>query len=465
MITKLYIDGFKSFRQFSVEFMPMTVIAGTNASGKSNLFDALQLLSRLAETDLRTAFQEQRGNPMELFTQYEDHTFAERMTFRVEMLVDRTVRDMWKGEDSLKYTRLHYELSISRVKNHLGLEDLVVSKEELSRIKKEDDTWVKQLPKSARAIWAPVGSGGSGRPFIYMEEEDGASKIKIRQDGAGAGRAMPANVILQTAVAGVNSVDFPHVLAAQQEMRSWRFLQPISQDLREPTRKEPGMRDTISATGKNMAAALFRISQTDPYALQEISRKLNNFLPDYTEVLVHDDQANNQFIISVKDRHGREFSSRVLSEGTLNLLLLCILQYDEKHGGVLCFEEPENGIHPYRIRSMVALLRELSSDFSEGEEGLPLRQVIVNTHSPVVIKNVIGQQQGLVSVMFSQVATAIQDKKRLSITKMSRIDTSSQRSIDDIEAQRQGRITLELAIQYLQEANSEEEIKTLKKYE
>ena len=73
MITYIKINGFKPFHQFEMEFTPFTVVAGVNASGKSNLFDALQLLSRLAQTDLKTAFSEQRGEPNELFTQYGDN--------------------------------------------------------------------------------------------------------------------------------------------------------------------------------------------------------------------------------------------------------------------------------------------------------------------------------------------------------------------------------------------------------
>lgn len=69
MITYIKINGFKSFHNFEMEFTPFTVIAGANASGKSNLFDALTLLSRLAETDnLKRAFSEQRGDFIELFT-------------------------------------------------------------------------------------------------------------------------------------------------------------------------------------------------------------------------------------------------------------------------------------------------------------------------------------------------------------------------------------------------------------
>ena len=48
MITHIKINGFKSFHNFEMMFTPFTVIAGINASGKSNLFDALELLSAIA---------------------------------------------------------------------------------------------------------------------------------------------------------------------------------------------------------------------------------------------------------------------------------------------------------------------------------------------------------------------------------------------------------------------------------
>jgi hypothetical protein len=47
-------------------------------------------------------------------------------------------------------------------------------------------------------------------------------------------------------------------------------------------------------------------------------------------------------------------------------------QYDRQHTGLLCFEEPENGIHPFRIEAMARLLKELTVDFKDTE--MPLRQ-------------------------------------------------------------------------------------------
>jgi len=44
MLKKIEITNFKSFRETTVDFGTLTVLVGTNASGKSNLRDALRFL-------------------------------------------------------------------------------------------------------------------------------------------------------------------------------------------------------------------------------------------------------------------------------------------------------------------------------------------------------------------------------------------------------------------------------------
>ena len=46
-------------------------------------------------------------------------------------------------------------------------------------------------------------------------------------------------------------------------------------------------------------------------------------------------------------------AARALSDGTLRFLALAILELDLTPRGLLCFEEPENGIHPERIPAML----------------------------------------------------------------------------------------------------------------
>lgn len=470
MITSIKISGFKSFQNFEMIFTPLTVVAGANASGKSNLFDALQLLSRLAETDLKTAFSKQRGNPAELFTQFGENWYASEMEFTVDMLVNRKVRDNWGGEAELNNTRLRYKLVIVRKPNDLGIDDLAVKHEHLEKIKSEDDKWSHHyLPKGAKQLWKTKRAGGSPVPFIQTIEQSGITTIKIRQDGKQGGKATPANAVTQTVLGGINSVDFPHAFAVKEEMRSWKFLQLDPEDLREPTRQDLGLHDTITPSGKNLAAALYRIKQVDEYNLKEISRKLNSFLPNFTEVNVYDDKMNRQFIIKVKGEDGKEFSSRVLSEGTLRLLTLCILEYDDKHTGLLCFEEPENGIHPFRMKAMAQLLKDLSVDFKDVD--VSLRQVIVNTHSPVLVSELIQwQNDSNVSVWLSRLNSLITDingqRIKTKITKMSPVFKEngkySQLSFPLISvSEPERRLNLAEVVKYLQTADTENAIKAI----
>jgi predicted ATPase len=74
------------------------------------------------------------------------------------------------------------------------------------------------------------------------------------------------------------------------------------------------------------------------------------------------------------NEHGVDFTAKVLSEGTLRLLGLMAILNRENPATVVGFEEPENGVHPRRLK----LIADLLCNASE------YKQVLVNTHSPVL---------------------------------------------------------------------------------
>jgi hypothetical protein len=64
-----------------------------------------------------------------------------------------------------------------------------------------------------------------------------------------------------------------------------------------------------------------------------------------------------------------------------------VLEQDPEVRGVICLEEPENGIHPGRIKDMIDLLKDIVMDTQYPvDDDNPLRQVIINTHSPSVVE-------------------------------------------------------------------------------
>ncbi|CAM5683100.1 hypothetical protein SCALM49S_05774 [Streptomyces californicus] len=61
MLTRIEVHGFKNLLDLSIDFGPFTCIAGENGTGKSNVFDAIQFLSLLADQSMMEAAQEVRG--------------------------------------------------------------------------------------------------------------------------------------------------------------------------------------------------------------------------------------------------------------------------------------------------------------------------------------------------------------------------------------------------------------------
>lgn len=461
MITYIKINGFKSFHNFEMEFTPFTVIAGANGAGKSNLFDVLTLLSRLAsETDnLKGAFRNQRGEFMELFTQLGNDKYAPEMQFVVEMLVNKRIKDDWGNETELNYTRLRYELSIKRFTNQVGIEDLEITNERLLHLNNKDDFWARIIPKKTLDSWRPkIKLGRRIIPYIDMIVVNDTALISVRQDGnMGSGKKFLMSKATRTILSSFDSVDYPHALAVKEEMKSWKFLQLNPEDLRKASNKNNDY-DTITTSGKNLAAALYRIKQIDSYSLKEISRKLNAFLPNFTEVDVIDDNVNKQYLIKLKDVDKKEFSSRVLSEGTLRILALCILEFDDNHTGLLCFEEPENGINPFRIKAMTNLLKDLSIDFNDVD--LPLRQVIVNTHSPVLVGNMHKWEEDQnVSLWYAQMRTGIFDigdeRLKMNITKINPVVKQGSYQTTIAYSEQEKKLTLATVEEYLRTSEFE----------
>lgn len=462
MITRIEIDGFKSFRNFQMEFSPLTVIVGANASGKSNLFDALHLLSQLADVDLKTAFSGLRGEPIEQFTYYGNGQYAEEMSFAVELLVDRHVRDNWGGEAELTYTQLRYAVKIRRTTDH---QDLLIVSENLDPVLSENNLWsYRYVPSEARSVWVPAADSTYQLRLRTLEDKDKNQVFgAYAQDGLTINdpnrSTLMARQVRQTYLSSFSRTDAPHFLAVREEMRHWQFPTLSPEALSQPSPYYSEDKPLLS--GENLAAVLHRIKIEDSFAFRAIARKLSSFVPNLTDLDVDDDKADQKYIIRVKNQNERRFSSRVLSAGTLRLLALCVLNYDESHKGVLAIEEPENGIHPFLIKDVLRLLSEMVADFAD--TAFPLRQVIINTHSPVLVSEAFTLDHSRAStVWLAQLVTQITtiNDKRLSlpITKILPVGTS-QTTVEYSEAE--ARLTVAQAVKYLESAVAEGAIETL----
>ena len=400
MITRIELDGFKTFQNFSLDLSPLQVIVGANGVGKSNLFEALQLLRRLADSNLHTAFQDVRGEVGELFAVLPDGGAADRIRLAVEILVDQKVRDDWGAIQELKFPRLRYELEIVRRKDDQGPERLTVEHEFLAPIPRHRDRWTKSNNLKTGGPWIPPMTGGRSSPFISTQNNVKSTSLVLHQDGSSGRRDIDGAIAERTLLSGASTVEFPHVFAAAEEMRAWRFLELDPEILRQPS--PVSAPPILVADGRHLPNVLARMKAADPMLLAHVSRDLADHVPGAMQVDVDEDSDSGRIVIWAKAEDGRRFSSRVLSDGALRALALVILKNDPEHGGLLCFEDPENSVHPARLKGLTQILQNLTTDFSSAkQEGAPLRQVICNTHSPVFISH----PEILSHVLFAHLAT------------------------------------------------------------
>ncbi|MEV0615627.1 AAA family ATPase [Nonomuraea sp. NPDC050404] len=94
MLTRIEIDGFKSFLDFELDVPPFLALVGPNSSGKSNLLDALAfargaLLAQGSKDVHDPLLSARRGKPQELFHRPAGDDAVSEFTIRVRAVAER----------------------------------------------------------------------------------------------------------------------------------------------------------------------------------------------------------------------------------------------------------------------------------------------------------------------------------------------------------------------------------------
>lgn len=401
MLTRLEVDGFKNLRDVAIELGPFTCIAGPNGVGKSNLFDAIEFLSLLATHPIMEAAQrvrrsdaERSADPRDLF--WTDGTRrAETMKFAAELIVPATVHDAFRREAEASITFLRYEIDLG-YQAPTGLATrghLVLRHESLRHIKLSDAHTRLRFPHKKREFRDRVLRGRrSGDAFIStVAAADGQLVTRIHQDGGSRGqpRPSPTELAPMTIVGTTTQASDPTILATKREFESWRMLALEPSAMRSPDRFRDPPR--LDASGAHLAATLYRLATSgdppDPEATYaRIARRLADLLA-VDSLRVERDDKLELLTLMLRLRQGPELPAKSISDGTLRFLALCLLEADPEATGLLCMEEPENGIHPARMSAMADLVRSIAVDPTRqpGPDN-PMRQVLVNTHSPLFVQ-------------------------------------------------------------------------------
>lgn len=397
VLTRLQIFGFKNLVNVDIRLGPFSCIAGANGVGKSNVFDAIHFLSLLANKPIHEAaafVRDESGRPSDarsLFHIGPNGPVAE-MRFVAEMIVPTTAFDDFNQKAEATNTFLKYELTL-RWAQEGNTGRISIAGESLMHIPRSEaksrlgfdysKEWEKKVLTGRRTV-----------PYLSTSRnEQGTLIINRHQDGGSSGKPqpLPADNLPRTLLSRSDAFEAPTALCARREMESWIQLQLEPSSLRLADNFSSS--SELSANGAHLPATLYRLTtapNADPDAvLQGLANRLRELVPEIRGVRVEKDEKRELLTLKASLRDGTEHEARSLSDGTLRFLALTVLEADTEFQGVVCFEEPENGIYPERLPSIIRLLREIAVDPMEpADETNPLRQVIINTHSPAVVLQV-----------------------------------------------------------------------------
>jgi len=413
MLTRLKVSGFKNLVGVDIRFGPFTCVAGANGVGKSNLFDAIRFLSALADRpliDAALSVRDEGGRTADvrsLFHRVGDD-YEDKMSFEAEMIIPQQGLDDLGQKAKATITFLRYKLILRyRVDHGLrSLGNLELLEESLTHINLGEAS--KNLLFDHKLIWRKSAiQGRRTSEFISTKEEETGGVVKLHQDGGGdnkKGGGRPSSRssanLPRTVLSVANAAESPTVLLAKREMQSWKLLQLEPSSMRKPDEFTAPFK--LGTDGSHLPATLYHLARFDEshangsltdtkeasvYA--QIANRLSELVEDVQKVSIDRDERRELLTIYVIGRDGTSHPARALSDGTLRFLALAVLDLDSEAHGLICLEEPENGIHPERIPAILNLLQEIATDVNLPiSSDNPLRQVIINTHSPSVVLQV-----------------------------------------------------------------------------
>ena len=376
MLKRIKIQGYKSLVDLEVNFGHLAVLVGPNASGKSNFLDALHLLSRVATNrTLKEAFDPPyRGHALESFTFGKEGIKSlleqETVLFSIEVdvqLSPKVVESVNRQIQEVRRMPLAEGESVSR-----RSPPTVRAKNLRYRIE------IEMLPKLgvlrvADEYLAALNANGElnqkRKPFLEQIDD----RLHLRMEGQARPSYYERGLNYSILSMAHYPPHHPHLVAMREELASWFtfYFEP-----RERMRFPSPVKEVhhIGLMGEDLAAFLNTLQGLNPQQFEAVEESLRTMIPSVTGIEVGVNQLGE---VELDLREGeKRISARILSEGTLRILGLLTLVSAKAPQALIGFEEPENGIHPRRIRRI--------AQFLETRMTLEDTQFIVTTHSSLL---------------------------------------------------------------------------------
>ena len=325
MITELRLRNWKSFFDATLFIDPITVIIGTNASGKSNIFDALKLLSALASPiDMMDIAKNVRGG-------------AEGIIRRGEQMCNLTIT--MEGDKSSEQLIYEVALAFDEQRNiYIKDESLILATIKRNLVmfeRKELDEMNKSLVSVA----------------LYTEG-------KPRYQNFSAKTSVLSQIEYVNCVRRIKD----STLTVVNNLRKIRLSNPIPERMRDfaPLSK------TIAEDASDLAGYLANLDEKLKTVTYEAILKYLKPLPDRDIKSIRADKipmTDKAMLFCTEEwtaGHTQEQSAMGMSDGTLRFAGIIATLITAEDNALILLEELDKGVHPSRAKDLVKMLKEIS---------------------------------------------------------------------------------------------------------
>jgi predicted ATPase len=370
MIESLHLMNFKNFQDAKLLLGKVTLLVGTNASGKSNLRDAFRFLHGIGRGyALAEIFGEKyiggilewkgiRGGTREV-------TYHGRKTFTLTTSFDSTAGGAIHA--------IEVEAGGDRVRPRVVRESVRQPELEVFSFDPSHETPKKADPPFI-LVRQPSDSRGRKVSWIRFDESQPVVSQFSHNPQAKAGLIAYTKRIIEA-------------------YASMRFLELAPEAMRLPS--VPGQ-VVLGDRGENLSSVLQAICETaaKKRAILEWIRQLTPL--DVVDLDFVADQAG-RILISLIEAGGQRTSAYSASDGTLRFLAVLAAMLGPDPARLYFFEELDTGIHPTRLHLLLQLIEQAVSTQDI--------QVVATTHSPQLLAMLSAEARESASLVYRSEAT------------------------------------------------------------
>ncbi|MCX7926244.1 MAG: AAA family ATPase [Fimbriimonadales bacterium] len=359
MIERLWLRNFKSFGEARLDLLPLTIVVGGNASGKSNLVGAFRFLHDLIHHGLEEATARGGG--------------ARALANALLSEAQFSIGARWRGSPvELPFVQASLQ--------SYGLERLAWAEYEGTFSAAHDQLSAEPQRERLEMRFIPTQSGDE-KPLLRVLIQKDGDKFTIRAPHL----VREAGVVIKTGWESVEIMSgraysivellrspWREVVQHSFGVRVYDFLPRLAQ---MATPMEGATR--LKEDGSNLPTIVRNLLQREQ-TRTKLQALIQTLLP-YVETVQTARLPNDAAYLQVVERFAGQhtFSAPLLSDGTVHAIALIVaLFFDARPNELAILEEPDRHLHPKIIERMMCLMRSASQE----------RQILITTHNPELLR-------------------------------------------------------------------------------